>query len=230
MIISNYFSFNDGEKVIEKKYPHLLKEIKEIIASINAENCRLKEPKGNEVNKLKRIGEKKLYSPPHLNAVFDYLLIARGWNLKPRITTNDRNREGFREMDAIKEMLGIEIQFGKYAFLTYDIVAKMIIYKNFGVIDAGIEICPTASMLPHLSSGIGAFEQVAWDLEHRGAINGFDVPVLVIGIETDVTQKARQKTKPKKEKEYTNQISIDRVYELNKGTKKKLREAGIEIE
>ena len=98
---------------------------------------------------------------------------------------NDLSREGFREMDAIKERLGLEIQLGKYAFLTYDIVAKMVIFKNLNIIDLGIEICPMASMLPHMSSGIGAFEQVVWDLNHRESVPGFDVPVLILGIESE---------------------------------------------
>jgi hypothetical protein len=71
-------------------------------------------------------------------------------------------------MDFLKEKLGLEVQIGKYAFLTYDIVAKMVIFRNLGVIDCGIELCPMTSMLPHLSSGIGSFEQVVWDLKYRG--------------------------------------------------------------
>lgn len=227
MIIAKVYSFNGGEKFINDKYPHLLKEIKDVINLIDAETCRLKVPAGKEAHRLIKIGEEELYSPIHLNALFDYYLHSQKWYLKPRITTNDHSREGFREMDAIKGKLGIEIQFGKYAFLTYDIVAKMVIFKNFEVIDSGIEICPMASMLPHLSSGIGSFEQVIWDLDHRGAVPGFDVPVLIIGIET---QKTREQMRIRKAREYTaNQVKIDRVPILNAGTIRKVIETGIEI-
>ena len=56
-------------------------------------------------------------------------------------------------MDAVKRTLGLELQFGKYSFLTYDIIAKLVIAKNVELIQAGIEVCFMSSMLPHLSSG-----------------------------------------------------------------------------
>ena len=156
MIIAGRYSFNDGEKYIQDQYPHLLKEVEEVILQIDAESCRLKVPQRKEANRLKRIGETHFYSPPHLNALFDLFFLNRGWDVKPRIRTRDRSRDGYREMDFLKEKLGIEVQIGKYAFLTYDIVAKMVIFRNLGVIDCGIEICPMNSMLSHLSTGIGA--------------------------------------------------------------------------
>ena len=61
----------------------------------------------------------------------------------------------------------------------------MPIFKNSGIIDCGVEICAMAEMLPMMSSGIGAFEQVRWDLEARGLQSG-DIPVLIIGIAPDI--------------------------------------------
>jgi hypothetical protein len=184
VIIARRYSYHGGEDLINNLYPDHLKEIESVILAIDAEACRLKKPEGKEINRAKRIGVDRFYSPKHLNALFDWHLFRRGWDLKPRIYTKDITREGYREMDALKDKLGVEIQFGKYSFLTYDIVAKMVIFKNLGVIDYGIEICPMASMLPHLSSGIGAFEQVIWDLKYRGTTDS-DVPVLVLGIESE---------------------------------------------
>lgn len=45
-------------------------------------------------------------------------------------------------MDFVKEKLGVEVQFGKYAFMVYTVCAKMTIFRNLGHIDAGIEIVP----------------------------------------------------------------------------------------
>jgi len=229
MIISRSYSFNGGERIIKQKYPHLLTEIEVVIELIDAESCRLKDPEGKERLRLARIGEARFYSPSHLNALFDYFMLARGWDLKPRIRTNDRSREGYREMDAVKDRLGVEMQFGKYAFLTYDIVAKMVIFRNQKIIDAGIEICPMASMLPHLSSGIGAFEQVAWDLAHRGAHADFDVPVLVLGIETDKVRRKSIYAQAALDSQVSEPISqVERSKVLNEGTIKKIRETGLD--
>ena len=35
-----------------------------------------------------------------------------------------------------------------------------------------------------MSTGVSYFEQIVWDLEHRG-ISDIDIPVLIIGIDTD---------------------------------------------
>ena len=88
----------------------------------------------------------------------------------------------FREMDFVKQKLGVEVQFGKYAFMVYNVAAKMTIFKNLGYIDTGIEIVPVKALADEMSSGVSYFEQFVWDLEHRGTSN-IDVPVLVLGID-----------------------------------------------
>lgn len=36
----------------------------------------------------------------------------------------------FRDMDFVKERLGVEVQFGKYAFMVYNVCAKMTILQE----------------------------------------------------------------------------------------------------
>ena len=81
----------------------------------------------------------------------------------------------------------------------------MIVFNRYGLVDAGVEICPMASMLPHMSSGIGAFEQVKWDLDIRGSVEGFDVPGLLIGV---TTEKAL-KTSPSTPQQGTDNVQIE---------------------
>ena len=87
-------------------------------------------------------------------------------------------------MDFVKPntKLGIEVQFGKYAFMVYNVCAKMTIFSKMGVIDTGIEIVPVKNFADEMSTGVSYFEQFAWDLEHRGTSN-IDVPVLILGID-----------------------------------------------
>ena len=84
-------------------------------------------------------------------------------------------------MDFVKDSLGIEVQFGKYSFMVYNVAAKMTIFKNLGVIEAGIEIVPVKELALQMSSGVSYFEQFTWDLEKRGVSN-IDTPVLILGI------------------------------------------------
>ena len=85
-------------------------------------------------------------------------------------------------MDFVKQQLGVEIQFGKYSFMVYNVAAKMTIFKNMGYIDTGIEIVPVKALADEMSSGVSYFEQFVWDLERRG-IADIDIPVMIIGID-----------------------------------------------
>lgn len=135
-----------------------------------------------------------LFSPVALNECFKAQLHKRGWNslrVKCEYPTkfytqgyapHDLRKGAFREMDFIKTKLGLEVQFGKYSFMVYNVAAKMTIFKNLGHIDTGIEIVPVKALAEDMSSGVSYFEQFVWDLEHRGVSN-IDVPVLIIGID-----------------------------------------------
>jgi hypothetical protein len=94
----------------------------------------------------------------------------------------DLRKGAFREMDFVKQKLGLEVQFGKYSFMVYNVAAKMTIFKNLSYIDTGIEIVPVKALADYMSSGVSYFEQFIWDLEKRG-ISDIDIPVMIIGID-----------------------------------------------
>ncbi|MBI2339203.1 MAG: restriction endonuclease [Deltaproteobacteria bacterium] len=186
MKVAGLYSFNDGEKVVRSKYADLLKEVEATISSINASKCKTK--KSKEVTMPGQI----LYSPVKLNEQFKRQF--RGW--KPvRIPCDYPTRfyadgyapkklhkGAFREMDFVKRKLGLEVQFGKYSFMVYNVAAKMTIFSNLGHIDTGIEIVPVKALADEMSSGVSYFEQFVWDLEKRGVSN-IDIPVLILGID-----------------------------------------------
>ncbi|HLY28225.1 MAG TPA: BglII/BstYI family type II restriction endonuclease [Aggregatilineales bacterium] len=57
----------------------------------------------------------------------------------------------------------------------------MTIFRNLGVIDAGIEIVPVRVFADAMASGNTCFEELVWYLKTRGTAD-IDVPVLVLGI------------------------------------------------
>ena len=87
----------------------------------------------------------------------------------------------YREMDFIKNDVGVEVQLGKYAFMVYNVSAKMTIFHNLGYINVGVEIVPIKALADNMSSGVSYFEQLVWDLTHRGVAD-IDIPVLILGI------------------------------------------------
>jgi len=188
MRIAGLYSFKNGEEAIRGKYPDLMLEVEDIIQSVDALAHKTKQ------SKEKTMRGQMLYNPIAMNKAFAIAFKSRGWE-KKRIPCKytDRYytrgyappqlRDGaFREMDFVKRKLGIEVQFGKYAFMVYNVCAKMTIFARYGLTDIGIEIIPMKGLQDHMSTGVSYFEQVVWDLEARGVAD-IDVPVLIIGID-----------------------------------------------
>jgi len=187
MIIAGRYSFNDGEEEVQRRYPHLLKEIEEAISAISSNEFKTK------ISREKTMVGKELYSPVELNNAFKRELAPKGWNnyrvpciypteyYTAQYSPKPLRRGSYREMDFVKEKLGLEIQFGKYAFMVYNVCAKMTIVNKLGVIDTGVEIVPVKEFADDMSSGVSYFEQFVWDLEARG-VSDIDVPVLILGI------------------------------------------------
>lgn len=190
MIIAAEYSFNDGHS-IQETHPHLLQEVIEIIVAVDALRYKTK------ISKEITMPGKMLYSPPDLNRAFAQGFESKEWQ-KKRVTCNystDYYRLGYspkqmhpayREMDFVKGRLGIEVQFGKYAFMVYNVCAKMTIFRNLGHIEAGIEIVPVKSFADDMSTGVSYFEQFVWDLETRGVAD-IDIPVLIFGVDVGAT-------------------------------------------
>lgn len=179
---------------MESEYDSLLQELYTAILSIDAE--KLKTKKGRE----KTNTDKLLYNPKELNTSIKNKLNPGGWipfKLKCEYPTALYTKSyidkygssipkfsgATREIDFVKGDLGVEVQFGKYAFMAYDILGKMVILHNRRIINAGVEIVPVRRMSKSMSTGVSYFEQIVWDLENRGASN-LDIPVLLIGIDS----------------------------------------------
>lgn len=186
MKIAGIYSFNQGKQTIEKVHPELLSEIQRIIGSIDASKYKVKK------SKEKTMRGRLLYSPVKLNETFKKAFKKKTWRTvrikcdypaEYYITgyKNKETRGAFREMDFIKKDLGVELQFGKYAFMVYNVCAKMTIFSNLKYIKYGVEVVPIKELAESMSTGVSYFEQFVWDLEHRGVSN-IDIPVLIYGI------------------------------------------------
>ena len=188
VIIAGRYSFNSGGEYIESKYKSLLGEITDVISAVNANEHKTKS------SKEKTMPGRILFSPQSLNRAFKDEFYRRHWqSVKVRCDypTNyytesyqpkKLNGGAFREMDFVKESLGVEVQFGKYAFMVYNVCAKMTIFNKMEFIEAGVEGVPIKQFADEMSTGVSYFEQFVWDLEKRGTSN-IDIPVLILGID-----------------------------------------------
>ena len=188
MRLAAQYSFKNGLEEVNSRFPHLLAEVKEAIRTVDASIAKTKLSK--EKTKVGRL----LYSPVALNRAFQKELYPKGWkNLAVDCeypTTHyledykirSSLKGAFRDVDFVKDRLGVEVQFGKYSFMVYNVCAKMTIFRNLGFIDCGIEIVPVKALALEMSSGVSYFEQFVWDLESRGVAD-IDIPVLSLGID-----------------------------------------------
>ena len=190
MRIAGIYSFNHGRDAIDGRFTDEWVEIEQAISRVDA-----------ELHKTKTSQEittpgKRLFSPKGLNQAFREQLNPHGWNsVRVRCEysqehyVNDYRPKSptgrgvpFRDMDFVKNGLSVEVQFGKYAFMVYNVCAKMTIFHKMGHIDAGVEIVPVKQFADEMSTGVSYFEQFVWGLEQRGVSN-IDIPVLIVGID-----------------------------------------------
>ena len=193
MRVAGIYSFNHGKEAITQNHRQQLDEVLQVIEAVDAEKHKTKE------SKEKTMLGKLIYSPPALNNAFKEEFAKHGWkNYKVLAeyskdyyvagytppASSRKESVPFRDMDFVKAQLGVEVQFGKYSFMVYNVCAKMTIFAKMGVIDCGIEIVPVKAFAEEMSTGVSYFEQFVWDLEHRG-VSDIDIPVLILGIATD---------------------------------------------
>ncbi len=187
MRVGGIFSFKNGQEAIERAHASELEDVLRAIRSVDADSLAKK------ISSEKTMVGRELYDPKGMNRAIALEFGELGWknhkvvcgypdnyytpDYKPKVAA----RPAFRDMDFVKNRVGVEVQLGKYAFMVYNVCAKMTIFHNQGLIDVGIEIVPLKELALQMSSGVSYFEQIVWDLEQRGVAD-IDIPVLVLGI------------------------------------------------
>ena len=87
----------------------------------------------------------------------------------------------YNQTDFVKDRVAIEVQFGKYSFVAYDLFVKHLAFYVRDQIDVGIEILPMKALQQHMSSGPGYYEGELYNVIRNG--RGVPaVPLVVIGI------------------------------------------------
>lgn len=202
MQIRELYSHLNGHEFLLVHKRELWKEIESVIAAVDAEECRTKVSR--EKTKLGNL----LYSPKDLNAQFKVHLHESGW-VESRIAywvtgseklirktlsmpLDEQKREieaqgeapiySYNQTDFVKDRVALEVQFGKYAFVAYDLFVKHLAFYVGDQIDVGIELLPMKSLQAEMSSGPAYYEGEIYNIVRQG--RGVPaVPLVVVGIE-----------------------------------------------
>ncbi len=199
-----YNHLNAEEFLIVKKSAQW-RQILEAIESIDA-NQFLKIS-----NDKTRRGE-VLYNQVAINNEFKRILGADGWNeMKTEYyvtgdisTSKDIVREKdaevqkrtieerghtafstYNQVDFVKDRIAVEVQFGKYFSVAYDLHVKHTFFFLRDEIDVGVEIIPTHAMMRRMDTGVSWFENEVTNVIREGR-NNPSVPIVIIGIEPEV--------------------------------------------
>ena len=130
-----------------------------------------------------------LYSPKDMNEQFKKKFSINGFQeLIDRYTITIPQREcsirgAFKQIDFVKDKVLVEVQFGKYAFMFYD-MAKFQYFFNENKAAVGVEIVPCHNLHQQMSTGVSYGEQLVYDIE-RLKKHFPAVPVKVILIDAD---------------------------------------------
>ncbi len=132
---------------------------------------------------------KALYSPKSMNRQFRDAFNHRGFSeLRDTYTISIPNYDiqisgAYKQIDFVKDKTLVEVQFGKYAFMFYDL-AKFQYFYNENKCDVGVEIVPCHPMMKQMSTGVSYGEQLIFDIE-RLKRHFPSVPLKVILIDAD---------------------------------------------
>lgn len=200
-IVETYSHLNGLEFLLVHK-PALWDELKQVIAGIDAGACKTK------VSKEKTMVGKVLYSPVEMNQAFKQRLGEKGWGesrvsywvtkdaklirktlpMEPAEQKKEIEAAGeaaiysYNQTDFVKDRVAVEVQFGKYSFVAYDLFVKHLAFYVGDQIDVGIEILLMKSMQTQMSSGVAYYEGELYNVVRQG--RGVPaVPLVIVGVD-----------------------------------------------
>ena len=177
-------------------------EVLSVIKHIDADACKTK------ISKEKTKRGKLLYSPIDMNRAFKQRLENKTWQesrvsywvtkdeklIRNTLSLNAAAQKkeieehggkpifSYNQTDFVKDRVAIEVQFGKYAFVAYDLFVKHLAFYVGDKIDVGIEILPMKSLQAKMSSGVAYYEGELYNVIRQG--RGVPaVPLVIIGVE-----------------------------------------------
>ena len=192
MKIAQKYSHLNGEEYLIVYRNKLYEEIQDVIVSIDAKRFKIKAIKARTKEGTKGTD---LFNPVCLNREFAqrfqgnnwqesryfyYITLDRGLMEKSLLMTAQEQRQflvehgekepiySYNQINFVKEKIAVEVQFGKYAFVAYDLFGKHMLFYSGGVIDFGIEILPTKKMQAQMSSGVAYYEGEVYNVMRQG--------------------------------------------------------------
>jgi len=201
MRIEAHYSHLNGLEFLQVHQPGIWTEIQAVVASVDAAKCKTK------VSKEQGMVSSVLYSPKDMNKAMRESFDERNWKESRvsywvtqdarlirrtmQMSAEEQKAEieasghkpifSYNQTDFVKNRVAVEVQFGKYAFVAFDLFVKHLAFYVRDMIDVGIEILPMKELQSEMSSGPGYYEGELYNLirEGRGVPA---VPLVLVGV------------------------------------------------
>lgn len=200
-IIDRYSHLYDEEYLIARE-PQILAEIERVIRTVNAKDCFTYK------SRAKKTQGQTFYSPKALNACFMAEFKKRKWQsstytyyltldrelMEATLSMSAEEQKEFlkaktgkaplqssNQTDFVRNDIAVEVQFGHYTAVAYDLFVKHMMFFTGGKIKVGVEILPMKSLLDQMSSGPPYFEKEVYNVMRQGRSSP-PVPLLILGI------------------------------------------------
>ena len=201
MKIAEIYSHLNGLEFLLVHHKKLWKDVREVVSKVDALACKTK------ISKEKTMKDKVLFSPVELNKAFCALLHDKGWTESRvsywvtseaklvrktlQLSAEEQKVEieaagqkaifSYNQTDFVKDRVALEVQFGKYSFVAYDLFVKHLAFYVRDKIDVGVEILPMKSLQAEMSSGPGYYEGELYNVIRNG--RGVPaVPLVIVGV------------------------------------------------
>lgn len=158
--------------VLSDGYSTLLSEVMKVVESIDSNNLFTKssKEKGRE--------GKTLFNPKDLNKEFKSKMFALGWKTHRANFKYPDKSSGCYEVDFFKDKVAVEMQLGKYAFLSDNVLKLDIFQRIYKLVDLNVLIVPDKKLQQKMSSGVGCYQQIIQRLEDLN----YQQPLVVMSI------------------------------------------------
>jgi len=201
MKIAKIYSHLNGLEFLLVHRKKLWREVQEVIRAVDAAACKTK------ISEEKTMRGDLLFSPKDLNRAFashlggkdctesrvNYWVTAEEKLIRHTMQMSANEQKlaieaagetpifSYNQTDFTKQRVALEVQFGKYAFVAYDLFVKHLAFYIGDKIDVGIELLPMKSLQSEMSSGPGYYEGELYNVIRNG--RGVPaVPLVLLGV------------------------------------------------
>lgn len=185
------YSHLGGSEILQVRFPAINQKIDDVIHAVHI-TARTK------ISREKTKFGMMLYSPKEMNRAFSEAFRAEGFEemidrYSIRLPGYPKVIKGaFKQVDFARQNVLVEVQFGKYAFMFYDL-AKFQYFFNEAKAEVGVEIVPCHALKKQMSSGVSYGEQLVFDIERlRKHFPAVPVKIILVDIELPPEQRAER--------------------------------------